>query len=374
MSDSQNTSLQTQALNTDSKSPSVDTKIDAVDLLVTNAKSDTSAPPSWSEDKLLIGVEKLVIGKHDDPARFHYICQAALSQVESPAFRAEVKEPDATLFGVAELILLGVINGLRRVEGGDMPETARLFQLSKERNEALPNHPRKDRLLELYVYQEPASFSRRGLYGKAAEFQQKQADNEQNTPAARAIAGYLAVVYTNKTAIVAGDTGRRDELINKMTSTGLAELQSGVKGSSEEVRWGYVNGPWHVVEAMILANKTDRDGANVWTAMVKLLREYSGTLGGDYAAMGKTAEIADLYYANGANEEARERALNFIGSATGSLAAGPTVACARLILGQIYQDRGNKQLAAEVYQSLQPAPDLHMVAAEAARRLAALNK
>lgn len=329
-------------------------------LIIAVAKSDKTEPPCWRLNEVLGGVERLVLNEQDNPALYAQICGAALYNLLEQGDNTEE-------LAVRTLLSLGVINGRRRVDGQNPDEIQRWFSVTRRAIDSLPDGPRKDRCQSFWSYQAGVFMARNGFYADAAKNQEQEADNIKNTPAARAVAAYLAIVYSTWDAMVSGLVNKVVENIHFLKTQALPKLQEGVKGSSMELQWGGCNGPFHALQAMILADKPDRE-EGAWQTLAKQLQDGSKTLGGDFVAMSQVVELASIYYSAGASEELREKILDFLKNANSTLGAH-----ASLILARVYRDLGKKELAREVYGNIKPAPDMHMVAAVATYELGAMN-
>lgn len=315
-----------------------------VAMLVANALSDTTAPPSWLLDILLKGVEKYVLHGLGLPKVFADICGRVA---------AKVSELTTLL-----LLQLGEINGYRRVvtTPEEVADVKVMLDNVKASIDALPNSARKERLQSFWQYQAGVFMARNGYYEEAAE-NELVAAREVKNPAEKAIAFFLGRVCTFWAVLVVGG----GDAIKRKLAELVVEyrlLEAAMKGTAHEAQWGEGNGPLHVLQGYILAGLKVPD--ELWIELYPKVQRAAEKI----PAFAEWATLLDRVRSDQAAD---------IGDELIARSTDPTVvATARLLKARLCANEGKSTEARTYYAGIQPAPDCHQVAAVAARELAAL--
>lgn len=311
-------------------------------LLGLFALSDISAPPFWGTDALLRTIEGLLIRQDNNPTAFAAVCQGALPMVKDPSVRA--------------LLLLAVINGLRRIDDGDADQVNQLFTEVRAEIDALPDGPRKDRCLSFLLYQAKVFLARNGFYAEAAKAQAEDAAATTNS-AERAVSIYLSHVYTMWDVLVTGKPIDGETLLEELLSQ-LEELRRDVAGSNLELQWGQGNGPTHVLRVLFLIHGMNPS----WDILMQGILQVRESLGSAFASWIAVFEAEDQL-----RKGNKDAALPLAQRIVEENASADTTAAARLIIARILLGGNSDKLAAhEMYEQIKPAPDAHMIAAVAA--------
>lgn len=323
-----------------------------VAFLVTNAKSDQTAPPSWLLDTLLRGVEKFVLHELNRPLVFADICLRASRMVTDQAARL--------------LLCLGQINGLRRVATttAEVASVKALFDGTESKINALPESPRKERLASFLQYQAGVFMARNGFYQEASMGQLRTFANAP-TRAEREIGRFLSRVYLLWGSLVDCD----DPTINAKLLVGIIagyeDLERAVKGTAHEAQWGLGNGPIHILQGYIWIGVFVSD--SLWDKLYPRVKEAAQKS----PAFAEWAEVLEVVrnLQGGNDTEAFALATAIIARSSDPNA----VATCRLLKARLLRANGAAEEALARYAEIQPVPDCHQVAAVAARESAALQ-
>lgn len=333
------------------KKMSKELDVEEVSLYVTKlvvAAGDRADLPSWRLDENLREVEGAVLHGLGLPVEFADICLRA-SQADG------VTDPAARL-----LLRLGQINGARRIAAtsGEVAIVGSLFRDTKEEIAALPEHPRKQRLVSFWRYQYGVFANRNGYYAQAAEIQ-RQAAEEATNRAERAIALCLAQVYTLWDNMARGAPVAMDQLV-----LAYRELEQDTTGTAHEIQWGSGNGPIHLLQGYLWAGM--EVPAELWDELFGKAKEAAARIPA-FVEWAKALEVVSLVRGK-QYIMAITRANNLIARSQDKT----VVASSWLIKARILRDAGEFKAARELYDKIRPAPDCHQVAAVAARELATL--
>jgi len=313
------------------------------------AKADATMPPEWDTDKALKFVEQVVIRANNDPLLFADICDNALYGIHVPSIRC--------------IIRLGILNGLRRPEDADEERVNEIYHNLVSEIECLPDDARKRRCDNFIWYQGRVWLSRSGRYKEAAENEEEEIRYAAR-PAEQAISAFLAHLYQLWHLL---STSSTHEAISKQVEElkeYLPQLQAAVKGTDLEVQWGVADGPIHLLEAMFLADQMD-DG--LLAANLQLLhdRRDSNQIPPVFHAW---IDIFDAV--SQVRHNSTDTAVALLNTMLHRESRSYVAAVVRLALARIYRDCGLH--AYKEYIKIVPAPNCHMIAAVAAKELAAL--
>lgn len=323
-------------------------------LISVSTKSDTTKPPCWETDIVLRFVERLLVHQLRQPRMFAMTCKSALEGIKEPTVRA--------------LIRLGVINGLRRDDGVSAERVSALFTQVRQEIDALPGgirrkSSRRRRCLGFWLYQAGVWYSRNGFYAQAAEVHAEAADLGASRDE-KAISVFLARLYRLWYALV---QNQGVEECLALLRDELPKLQEGVAGTKVDVLWGHANGPLHILQAMVLSQKYGDE----WAGLLAQLRLDAPQLPQAFAPWVQMLDVMDLLLAAPADNAV---AIQQMVAELLSGDASPAIkAHTRLLLARLYSAIGQQEKARSEYQAIIPGPDYHMVAAVAARELAALD-
>jgi hypothetical protein len=325
-----------------------------VQLLVATALVDQSAPPCWRLNELLGAIERLVMVTLSDCAGYAKIAGLALAELGEKTANPAVKA----------LLKLAMLNGRRRCDEEDALSIQTLFdEVSKEIDE-LEKGPRRDRCYSFFLYQQQVFGARCGFYAQASKAAEA-AVGLSAKPEEKAISLYLARVYAMWSAIVSGTQERIDAAFAVLWAE-LLILQQAVAGTALEVQWGKGNGPIHLLQAMTLAC-INNDA--LWDENMAVVLANEATLGDAFRPGIQVLKLEDARR-HGRNDEVVQGVSTIFTDDKPSLA---TKAWTRLISARTYVSLGFVAEDFHDYKVIKPVPDAHVVAAVAARELAALS-
>lgn len=343
-----------------------ETKIDPttlVALLAATARVDTSNPPAWRTDFLLQALERFMFGRRD-----------------FAGFTLVVHETQALLDGKDEdratqvLLHIARANGERRTDGVEPGLVMARLADANFVVGSLPPGARRNRLEELVRYHTAAVAGKDGYYAEAALAHQEIAARDPN-PATTAISRFAA--QFNRVRDLVTRANYRDtsalELAIANLHWYLGALQAAVKGTAHELQWGHGNGPVNLLQVMFLAKCSGQ--GRLWDEIIMVLATHSAELGGAFLPMIAALDAADAQRRGAPLGQvihaAHEVTMTKLGEDKVAMAFA-TLAIARAAAET--GDAGDLAEAKAHYALIQPGPELHDIAAVAARELAALGK
>lgn len=323
-------------------------------LINLTAKADRSQPPNWTTDEVLKAVERVIIHTDGQPALFASLCRTALDGVEDVYVHA--------------LLNLGILNGGRRVDGGNEANVNSWFETCRNEIDPLPPDPRKARLDSFLHYQGRVYMARNGQYETAAKLEEEEI-LATSREAEMSVSMFLTSLYHLWARIGVGSPTVLQGMI-QMLDMDLQKLQSattGTTGTNLELLWGRGNGPIHMLQALLLTGQmTDPN----WVYCLSVVRLYHKQLPPTLHPWIAVMEAADLLRLGRVHEG--HEALHAIEEKMFPIDSD-VQATINLLHARLVHSKGNLKLAREEYAAIQPVPNGHMIAAVAAKELAALE-
>jgi|GEM_PF-3408782 len=309
------------------------------------ALRDTTVPPSWDLDAVLRGVEELLIRQMRRPDLFTDICHGALAGVTNPYALA--------------LIRLGQLNGTRRIDSVAPAWVLAKYQTCQQEIGDLAPDPRKTRLQSFLIYQGRVFMAKIGEYEQAARLEEEEVGAAVRE-AEKSVSRFLARLYHIWHTLCSGAESEEREDLYYL----LRRMQLATRGTNLEVLWGLGNGPIHMLQVLLF---TDRMKNHVWIECLSTVRQHHDELPPGLWPWITIMGAAD-WLGNGELDGAAESLDNVPDTAP------PDVQAAVLLVrARIARATNNIGAAREIYLTIEPVPNGHMIAAQATRELAALT-